>query len=248
MKKIVILISFCFLSASILQAQEVNYGLQFSPSITWLSSENDFINGNGAKLGLKIGGFAEYFLNDWLGITGGFGFGFSQGGNLIYKTGGNLLPNSKLSNDQFNRGEKPLPDNVNITYSLMILEVPVAVKYLIPTSRDFDIFAEFPVFTLGLVSRSIGAVRGDDVQLTGEKIGPDVNPFNFSWGFGMGLQKINLSGKILVAGIYFQKGIADLTRDDGTLVKTLPNGSIEKETENSKGNMNGIVFKFAILF
>jgi hypothetical protein len=247
MKKIVILISFYFLSASLF-AQEVSYGLQFSPTVSWLSSSDDFINGNGAKLGLKLGGFAEYFLNDWFGITGGFGFAISQGGNLIYKTGGNLLPNSNLSDSQFNSGEKPLPDDVNITYTLMLLEIPVSAKYLVTTSNDFDFFAEFPVFTLGLLSRSIGAVQGDGVQLTNEKIGPDVNPFNFSWGFGAGIQKINPSGHTLVGGIYFQKGMADLTKDDGTLVKIQSNGTSQKESENSKGNMNGIVFKFAILF
>ncbi len=230
------------------QAGETLYGFQVSPTFSSLNSDDNLINGNGTRLGFKIGGLANYYVADWLVLDVGFGFGFSQGGKLLHKIGGNLLPKSDLSDSQLNTGTKPLPDDVNISYSLHLLEIEAGFKYLIPLqSADFDLFLSFPTLNLGIVGQSTGSIEATGIDVTGENVGKDVTGFNLSWGFGTGIQKSTQSGQALIMGLMFQRGFADLTRDDG--VKAVPtSNSFDRIPEDSDGNLNAVILKFALLF
>ncbi len=238
-------------SIGLLTAQEgqTRLGFQISPTISWLSSDDNLINGNAVKLGMKLGAVGDHYVKDWLIWHSSFGYGLSQGGTLLHKVGGNLLPKSELSDPQYNRGEKPLPDNVDITYTLQTFEIETGLKYLIPvSSANLDILAAFPLFNLSIISKVKGNVQATGVNLSNENLGKDVNPFNFSWGFGLGIQRPTAGGQEMMLGLYYQKGLADLTRDDGTQVGTNPNGTFTSRLEDSKGTLNALIFKFALLF
>ncbi|MDH3652388.1 MAG: PorT family protein [Saprospiraceae bacterium] len=230
------------------QTGEVVFGIQVSPTVGWMKTNDNLINSNGVKVGIKIGGLGEYYLSDWMAVSVGFGFSFSQGGALLHRIGGNFLPNSELSDDDLNHGEKPLPDDVDITYSLHVLDIPFGAKYVLRTSGDLDFFAEFPVFTISLVGQSRGAIQATGIDIKGEDIGKDVNALNFSWGFGAGIERILDSAKLLQAGLYFQNGLADLTRDEAIKVEELADGTRQVSLEDSRGVLNMIIFKFAIFF
>ena len=249
MKKIMCLLSLLlFVVSTYAQVGETSFGFQLSPTFSSLNSDDNLINGNGTRLGLKVGGLANYYVTDWLVIDAGFGFGFSQGGKLLHKIGGNLLPKSDLGDSQLNTGTKPLPDDVNIRYSLHILEIEGGFKYLIPlNSLEYDLFLSFPVLNLGIIGQSTGSIEAAGIDVTGENLGKDVNGFNFSWGFGAGLQKETVGGQSIIMGLMLQRGIADLTRDDG--VKAIPTStSFERIPEESDGTLNAVILKFALLF
>ncbi len=219
-----------------------------SPTFSSLDSDDNLINGNGTRLGFKVGGVANYYVTDWLIIDAGFGFGFSQGGKLLHKFGGNLLPKSDLSDSQLNTGTKPLPDDVNISYSMHLLEIEGGFKYLIPIGHaDFDIFASFPMLNLGIVGQTTGRIEASGIDAGGENIGKDVNLLNFSWGLGAGIQRSTRGGQTMILGLMLQRGIADLTRDDG--VKAIPtSNSFDRVAEESDGTLNVVILKFALLF
>jgi hypothetical protein len=246
MKKIIsllLLISTTMVGYS--QANEITFGLEVSPSIGWMRSSNNLINANGLKVGLKIGGIGQYYLTDWMILYGGAGFSFAQGGALLHKFGGNLLPKSDLSDARYNTGDKPLPDDVEITYSLQMLEVPMGLRYKIgmPNQR-FDLYFSFPEFYLGLISKSNGKIDATGIRLEKEDIGNDVKPFNFSWGIGAGLELPESNGHQAIVGLHLQQGLSDVTRNDGT---TVQNGGV-RQKEDSKGTLNSLIIKFAYFF
>ena len=246
MKKIMSVLGFMTFSMVLYpQANETYFGIQVSPSFGWMTSTNNKINANGLKIGLKIGGIGEQYLTDWMVIYGGAGFSFSQGGALLHEFGGNLLPKSDLSDDQYNTGDKPLPDDVQITYSLQMLEIPMGLRYEFGLpNRQFGMYLSFPEFYLGLISKSSGKIDATGIRLTKEDIGNDVKPFNFGWGVGLGIQMPNVKGHQSTFGLHLQKGLSDVTRNEGRTV--LNNGQSEKE--DSKGTLNALILKFAYFF
>ena len=249
MKKIMcVLLLFLLCRVSEGQVGETLFGFQLSPTFSNMKTSDNLINSNGVRLGFKIGGLANYYVADWLVIDAGFGFGFSQGGKLLHKIGGNLLPKSDLSDSQLNTGTKPLPDDVNISYRMHLLEIEGGFKYLLPIGPgDFDLFLSFPVLTLGIVGQATGSIQATGIDVTGENIGKDVNAFNFSWGYGAGIQRITQGGQTLIFGLMLQRGIADLTRDDA--VKAIPtSNSFDRIAEESDGKLNAVILKFALLF
>ena len=223
------------------------FGVQLSPVISWLQSEDNLINSNGNRLGVKFGGTIEFPVRDYFSVTTGFGFGLSHGGKLLHKIGGNLWPKSDLSDPGLNRGSKPLPDDTNLAYSLTVMEIPVGAKFIL--ERDVKkYFVEFPVFTLGFITRSKGEIDGGAIRSANEKIGKDVNLFNISWGMGFGIEKSMLDGYTLQGGLYWQRGLTDVTGNDGIKAKSNPSGSYDFTQEDSKGVVSALVFKFGIVF
>lgn len=230
------------------QQGETRWGIVVAPTLGWMQSSDPLINSNGSRLGLKIGGVGEQYLTDWMTIYGGANFSFSQGGALLHKVGGNLLPDSKLSDKQFNTGDKPLPDDTQIKYSLQMLEVPMGLRYLIglPTDR-FDLYFSFPELNVGLVNRSNGQISALGIDLKDEDIGGDVRALSLAWGVGVGLRQFTTDGGTWMAGLHLQSGLSDITSNDGT--KAIEEGgSLRKEKEDSTGTVNALILKFVYFF
>jgi len=246
MKKIISILA-ALLYCSILPAQmhEASFGIVASPSLGWMRTNDNLINSNGLKFGLKIGGMGEYYIMDWMIVHAGATFSFSQGGVLLHKFGGNLLPDSDLSDSKYNTGDKPLPDDVQITYSMQAFEVPFGLRYQIglPT-ENFDLYLAFPEFHLGLISKTNGKIDATGIRLEKEDIGKDVRLFNLAGGIGAGLHVPMDNYNYALLGLHLQLGLADVTSNNGTRV--LNTGVREKE--DSKGTLNGLILKFAYFF
>ena len=83
MKKIAAAIFFFIFFNSIIFAQQsFRFGIQASPTITWMSSADKKINGNGTNVGLKLGVVGESYFAENYAFTFGIGFAFNQGGTL----------------------------------------------------------------------------------------------------------------------------------------------------------------------
>lgn len=227
------------------QVNETSFGIIVSPNIGWMQSDDNLINSNGIKLGLKIGGIGEYYANDWLIIYGGATFSFSQGGTLLHKFGGNLLPDSKLSDPSLGVGDKPLPDDVEIKYSLQLFEVPIGLRYEIGLpNHPFDLYFVFPEFNMGLISKSLGKIQATGILLEKQDIGKDVKAVNFAWGIGAGIKLAMQNNHYSTFGFHLQRGLSDATANNG--YRILSSGT--RETEDSKGSLNSLILKFAYFF
>jgi hypothetical protein len=254
MKKIffsLILLSFSMIAVA--QSNFVNrakFGVQASPTYSWLKTTDTKIKGNGQNLGFKLGVTLDYFFSENYAITSGLGFAFNQGGKLAHETGGNFLTKSTLSDSRLNKGLKPLSNNVNIRYHVQYLEVPIGLKLRTQQFGYLRYYAEAPMFTVGVKTQGKGDIYDDaytESPFLKENIKEDVGLFNFSWGFGAGVNYDISPSTSAVAGIYFQKGMLDVTRD-GNAQKALTPSDPAPVDENSKATLGVVTLRVGIIF
>ncbi|MFZ2899809.1 MAG: outer membrane beta-barrel protein [Saprospiraceae bacterium] len=256
-----IMLVFLFLSAvwTILPAQRSRYdqdfdrfrfGFQASPLLTWMSSDDRFINGNGQNLGIRVGTKIDYFFAEKYALTTGLNLGFNQGGRLLHDYGGDLLNKSDLLSPVYHN----LPNNTNIRYHVNYVDVPIGLHFLTnEIARDFRFFFEVPVFNIAVLYNANGDISGPGLTtLEDENISKDVIPVNVSWSLGGGVE-YNISGDSpkdtnLFAGIFYSQSFTDMTRNTGQRNRPDENGNITPETEDSKAILRGISIFLGIMF
>ncbi len=242
MKKIVSVITSLLLFSSIAFGQNnFRFGFQLSPNLSWLTSDDNKINGNGSNLGLKLGMMGEKYLSESenYAVTFGIGFAFNQGGTLKHDEGGNFWPKSELSNNLY----KELPDGVNLKYGIQFIEIPLGFKMRTQEFGYLRYYAE-PGITFGIGTQARGAVSGvDGFSTENENIKKDINGFNVSWGIGGGVEYGIGENTALIGGIYFQSGFVDVT-DDSAVKGLIPN----QTPEDSRGTIKSITIRLGIMF
>lgn len=242
---------------------DIRFGFQVSPNLTWLSSNDNTINREGVNLGLRLGVIGEYYFTERYAITGGLGFAFGQGGGLQHEVGGNFFRESDLSLANLNSGDKPLPDGVIVGYRIQYIDIPVGLKMRTDEIGYFRYFAEIPVFNLNIRTQSRGSIQGvkdngdiiDEVNLD---INRDVTPINLSWGLGGGIEYSITSNAVLIAGIYYNSSFIDVTDNSATkAVSFLDAGddpidpsddNFETLPEDSNVNIGSITLRIGVLF
>lgn len=247
MKKIALVFCFCAFLLNGLFAQEMRgmrFGVQATPTWSWLRTDDKKIEGLNSNWGMKLGLLGEYYFANNYAITTGLGFGFNQGGFLQNGySKGVFWPKSDLSSTNLDT----MPLNAKLHYRVNFVEIPLGLKMRGGTNEDSRLkyYAEAPVFTLGFVTKSTGDIRGTNNQNSDdENIRPDVNGLALSWGFGAGIEYEFATNAILVAGLQYQKQFTDLTRDAGSIEKTT--NSWEKE--NSKATVGTLALKLGVFF
>lgn len=249
MKKPLFLLAILCMMSAVLKAQSnydgtgFRFGIQASPSFSWMRTDDKKIEGAGTNWGVKIGALGEYYFTPNYAFFGGLGFGFNQGGTLQsnYERGV-FWPDSDLSGPQFDT----LSKNAKLHYRINFVEIPFGFKMRTGTiDQRLRYYAEIPVFTLGFRTKAIGDIRGTNNQNTeDEDIGEDVGALALSWGFGGGVElSLGESGTVLMGGIAFQSQFTDITGDNGSI---FTNNTWNKE--NSKGTINTISVRLGIFF
>jgi outer membrane protein with beta-barrel domain len=257
MKKLMlaVLMVFCLKSIVSAQLENLRIGMQLSPTMSWISTNDDLINRTSSNIGVSVGVVAEYMMSEHISFTGGIGLAFNRGGTLQHEYGGNFFPDSELSDDKYNTGEKPLPDGVKLKYKLQYVEIPVGIKWKTEEKGDFRYFAEAPILTVGMRTQARGDIDGGDVSTSNENIGPDVSFFNFQIGVGAGLEYAISQNTSLVGGLYFNAGLSDITNNAATKAidnpdqaPSNPNDDYIIEQEDSIGRLSSITLRIAIMF
>lgn len=237
MKKIVL---FVLLFAGITQAysQDIRLGFQASPVFSWMTTNDNTITGNGSNTGLKLGLIAENFFQENYAITSGFGLVFNQGGTLNHQTGGNFFPKSDLSNP----ADSLLMNDIDISYNLQMLEIPLGIKLRTDEFGYFRYYGEIP-FLLHVKTQARGAWG----STSRENITPDTGIVNVSWGLGGGVE-YNISGETsAVAGVYFHNGLLDMTANRNTQLVDA-NGNLSDQQEDSKAIISAVTIRLGVLF
>jgi len=246
MKKIVVVAAFfTFLSTALIGQNDFRFGIQFSPTITWMNSADNIVNSNGTAFGgPKLGMIVENYFRENYAFTFGLGFAFNQGGVLKHDFGGDLWSNSTLSNPVYH----DLPDGVNLRYSLQYVEIPVGLKMKTQEFGYIRYFAEIP-FTIGILTQAQGAIEGTNMDTDKENIRKDVNLFALSWGIGGGIEYSIGPNTALVGGLYFQNYFTDVTKNDG-IRRGQGDGADDEPTfkADSKGALKGLTIRIGVIF
>ncbi|MBK7344190.1 MAG: outer membrane beta-barrel protein [Saprospiraceae bacterium] len=203
---IILLVLFTVVGVGTLQAQyDFKFGFEASPFISWMSTDKKPVKSDGTNLGFQIVMNGEYYIRDRYALKGGIGISFSNGGGLLHTNGGNIFRNSDLSQDS-------LPTFTSVQYKLQYVEIPLAFRMRTQEFGYIRYFAELPMFSIGINSQARADIDnisdGEDTDISRD------TPFlNLSWGVGGGAEYALTSTTSLVAGIFYQQGIADVTKD-----------------------------------
>jgi hypothetical protein len=246
MKKIIAIGAFlCIALPSVFaQVDNVRFGVQLSPALSWMSTDDNKINRAGTNLGLKLGMISEFYFRENYAFVTGIGFAFNQGGTLQYDyNGGSFWSRSGLSP----RLDTIATKGVKLKYGLQYVEIPLMIKM---RTREFGYIRYFlePGLILGFRSQSRGSIiapgvgTGDEAQKINIK--RDVNGINISWGLNAGVEYSLSESTALIGGIGFQIGVVDVTGDKGTVIDS--SGAYKQD--KSRGIVSAINFKLGLLF
>ena len=242
MKKIFFIASFCLASLLSVAQNDIQFGFEFSPTISWLTTDDSKINPNGSNLGLKLGMIGEYFFRENYSIVTGIGFHFNAGGRLFYEE---TIDTISIWGDADIPGDNIYEGGSDFKYSLQYVEIPIGLKL---RTREFGYLRYYvdPRLTFGFNTQGKGNILSDAAIDKEEdfNIQSSVNLINLSLGIGAGVEYIVSENTAIIGGIAFQTGFTDLTKDKNTLIKV--NG--RESEDDSKGKLNSIILRLGIMF
>ncbi len=181
-----------------------------SPSVNWMSSDNQYANKEKLVLGYDFGLNGDIFFTETerYSLTTGLQI-LNTGGAISYRT-----------NAPFKFSGATLPSGTQIRYRLRYVEVPLAIKLKTDQFRRVRYWGQFGLSTMV----NIGA-NGDSSDRTFRKsnINDEINMFNLAMNVGAGFD-FDLGGNNSVtAGLIFQNGLIDVTTDNSFTDKTIIN-------------------------
>ncbi|HRD81951.1 MAG: PorT family protein [Saprospiraceae bacterium] len=220
---------------------DVRFGFQVSPTVNWMSTNNNRINSSGTNLGLKLGMTGDIYFRENYAVSTGLGFWFNAGGTLLHEYGGIYWDPALLP-----PGIDTMPNMVKLKYGIQFVEIPIGLKM---RTKEFGYNRYYiePALTLGFKTQARGTATGNGLGEEVEKINirNEVNPLNLSWGIGGGIERSISENTSLILGVAFQIGFADLTRNRGQAF--VPNRT-EPVREDSQGKVSGIILRAGIIF
>ncbi|CAH1000770.1 hypothetical protein LEM8419_01876 [Neolewinella maritima] len=242
------LVLLCSLSVTA-QYNPIQLGIQLSPTFNYMKTDNNLIESDGTKLGLKLGLIAEYYFQENYSIHTGINFHFGAGGALRYD---DQFTQVDIWREPLNEVLTTQPTPAQLTggktydYRLQFVEIPLGLTL---RTREFGYMRYFvqPAFTLGISAGSRGSIEGASYIGSDENfdIGSEVNALNLSWGIGGGVEYSVSTQTSLIGGLGFQSGFLDLTTDNDT---QLTRAGRDPGEDQSKGKLNSIVIMLGVLF
>lgn len=241
MKNLIAAGALLLFSWSLAAQNDIQFGFELSPAISWLTTDDNKINANGSNLGLKLGMIGEFFFRENYSITTGVGFHFNAGGKLFYEESidsFSLWPEAGVpGNDVYDGG-------TDFKYSIQYVEIPLGLKL---RTREFGYLKYYvePRLTMGFRTQAKGNILNTNLDSEEDyDIQSAVNLLNLSWGFGGGVEYTVSSSTAIIGGLAFQSSFTDLTKDKNTSI-TFQGNTTE---EDSKGKFNSIILRLGVMF
>lgn len=202
MKKLLLIVFLFSMIISVNAQNGIRVGLTASPLVSWMSSQDNILDGAGT-------GF---------GFTYGLLFDFAFGDNYAISTGLDVLhTNTSLtyldSATKFNTfGDEIYFAATQVDYHLQYIEIPLAFKLKTNEIGYITYFGQFGLdAAINIRSRGDFSTPANINDKTKENIGKDMTPANVGLLVGAGLE-YNLSGKTsLMGGLQYSGGFLDVT-------------------------------------
>ena len=232
------------------QDRTFRIGFQASPVFSGMRNRDDLIVKNGGNLGLKLGAISDIYFKEKLSFTLGVNLAFHEGGEFLYEIGGNYLPLSELSDPLLQSGDKPLPDGVKIRFQTQYLEFPVGLKFRTEEKGNITYFLEAPILTFSFLTRGRGDIESEDFLYEQENIYKDLIAANIFFGLGAGVEYAISKNNSLIGGLYWQRGLFDVTKDKGWRAVDNPDiiPTYLKEKDDSRATIGNLILCLGILF
>jgi len=237
------------------QQGDFRLGFQASTGLSWITTNKLDVSKVGSNFTGSIGATGEVGISEHVSVVTGVGLEFNRGGSLRHTTGGNLFPASRLSDDIYNSGQKPLPDGTRLKYNMQYVVVPIGMKWHSGEVGPGRIYVEAPVLSCGIAIQRRAAINAGDIHTSKENVSKDVAPVNIAWGFGTGIEYPLARDKSLTAGLHFSRGFNDFTNNGALVAEPNPNDNpfdpdddYILHSESSRALLNGLVLRVGLLF
>lgn len=247
MKKIALLV---FILGSLsTQAQDFKkfkFGVQASPFISWMHSNSKEVDGAGVNIGINFGMMGEYYFAENYALTGGIGYLLNKGGKLKYNQEGDHLPRSAFGTDLTTalgtRGDT-LWAGTTIARRINYVQIPFGFKMRtneLGENSFLRIYAHLPYVCIDIATSARGDVINEGVPgspFNKETIYKDIIPIGMTIGGGAGIEYYpNDKDLTLTAGIYYNGGIFDMTKDG------------DQQNAKTKGALSDVTIRIGVLF
>ena len=250
MKKIILSMTFVVGLVSLSVAQDLHFGIQASPSWSWMGTDNTKITGSGSALGLKLGLVVENRFSEAYSVSSGIGFHFNSGGSLRFGLPGQLWKNSWSEFDISPKVTDTFAVDTKLRYSLTFVEIPIGLKMRTPEQGNHIRYFAEPLISFGFRSKASGSISSAGTVAAQEKINikGDVNGLNMSWGAGVGGEYIIQNNTAIVFGLYFQSGFTDMTGNSGGTLFDKSSGTTVVKDDKSKGTVKSLTIRAGVMF
>jgi len=180
--------------------RRVSFAINLQPHLSWIHADESFIGKGPVRLGIEGGLRLDYKFQRFFGLS--FGVNLNQtGGNIIYKEALYL---------DLTSGVDTLQPGTRVTYRLQYVEIPVAIKFIMPEIGYSTWFAEVgldPMFN----NRAF--INATDNNIENESFQQGVGKFNLAWHTGLGLNH-SLGGSLsLQFALVYKNTFLDVTRE-----------------------------------
>lgn len=181
--------------------RRVSYAISLQPHISWMHADELFTEKGPIRMGIESGLRVDYRFQR--------SFAFSFGLNLNH-TGGNITYTDGLRLDLAD-GIDTVEPGTRVTYRLQYVEIPLALKLILPEIGYSTYFAEFgidPMFN----SRAF--INATDNNIHKEPFKQGIGNVNLAWHTGAGLN-YSLGGRLsLQFALIYKNTFLDVTREN----------------------------------
>ena len=210
MKRLILSVLIVALAVSGFSQKHIRLSFIGSPSVDWMSSNNRDSKSQKLSLGYDYGLGADFYLSEDERYSFTTGLQISNlGGELTYRTG-----------SAFQFSGTTLPNLSQIKYHLRYVEVPLGIKL---KTDEFHRVRYWGMFGMSPMVNISAKGDSNNGMLNKTNITDEVNLFDVAMNIGLGFD-FDLGGNNSVtAGLIFQNGLTDVTKDNVVADKTVIN-------------------------
>jgi hypothetical protein len=214
------------LGSTVLHARDygrrVSFGLSLQPHVNWIRADESTLSRGPVRLGISGGLRMDYKFERFYALCLGLN---------LNQTGGNIIYNESLLLD-LTHGRDTLRAGTRVTYRLQFVEIPVALKFILPEIGYSTWFAEIG---LDPMINTRAFIDATDNNIGKEPFDSGVSKINLAWHTGFGLN-YSLGGALsLQLALIYTNTFLDVTRENN--IRKADNARI-----NQIGLRMGIVF------
>ena len=209
-----------------LQAQKsyrrVSFGFGLQPHVSWFHADEAALSKGPVRLGIEGGLRLDFALQRLIALSVGVNLN-QTGGNIIYNES-QILDLDSVS--------KTVDAGTRVTYRLQFIEVPIAIKLMLPEIGYSTWFAEIgldPMFN------SSAYINATDNNIQREPFQQGVSRFNLAWHSGLGINYSLGRRMSLQFALMYKNSFLDMTRENDI-----------RDADNVRINQVGL--KMGILF
>jgi opacity protein-like surface antigen len=212
--------------SAVLHAQSsdrrVHFTISFQPDVNWMHADESTRANGPIRLGMEGGLRLDYNFERFYALS--FGVGLTQ-------TGGNIIYNTPLHIER-TTGPDSLMAGTRVTYRLQFVEIPVAIKFILPEIGYSTWFTEIGLDPMFNTNAFIDAT---DNNIEKEPYKQGISKFNLAWHAGLGMNYSFGRNLSMQFALIYKNTFLDVTRESET-------GKADNARINQAGLRIGIVF------